>query len=152
MPPILTPAGPGLGAPWLRLAERIRAEITVTEIDGIWVFRVLRRDGRDFGTAVVSRVDGNRRRIYTAQFVHTVKGKTRGRFDTEIALAGTGPLEALEELLGLVPKRSADEEPPVPVAVEAWFPPLSEEAEASDAGAGPDPDVDADEEGQPDAG
>jgi hypothetical protein len=150
MPPILTPAGPGLAAPWLRLAERIRAEIPVVEIDGVWVFRVLRRDGRDFGTAVVSRVDGNRRRIYTAQFVHTVKGKARGQFETQIALAGTGPLEALEELLGLVPKRSADEEPPVPVAVDAWFPPLPDGAEDGEADPGPDPA--ADEEGEPDAG
>ena len=150
MPPILTPAGPGLAAPWLRLAERIRAEFPVVEIDGIWVFRVLRREGRDFGTAVVSRVDGDRRRIYTAQFVHTVKGKTRGQFETQIALAGTGPLEALEELLGLVPKRSADEEPPVPVAVDAWFPPPPDETEDVEAELGSDPAVD--EEGESDAG
>ena len=36
---------------------------------------------------------------------------------------GSGPVEALEQLLALVPKRAEDEEPPVPIAVETWFPP-----------------------------
>jgi hypothetical protein len=36
---------------------------------------------------------------------------------------GSGPLEALEELLALVPKRSEEEEPPAPVEPARWFPP-----------------------------
>lgn len=126
MPALVTPAGPGLGAGWARLAERIRADLPVVEIDGIWVFRVLRRDGRDFGTAILSRVDGDRRRIYTASFVHTVKGKTRGQFEAAIAEVGSGPLEALEDLLGLVPARSSEDEPPMAVPTDTWFPPEPE--------------------------
>lgn len=128
MPPLVTPAGPGIGAGWIRLAHRIAAELPVAELDGIWVFRVLRRDARDWGTAVVSRVDGERRRIYTARFAHTVKGKQRGAFEAEIALVGSGPLEALDELLALVPKRAGDDEPPTRIPVDAWFPPEGGEA------------------------
>ncbi|MBP6443591.1 MAG: hypothetical protein KA267_06175, partial [Gemmatimonadales bacterium] len=37
---------------------------------------------------------------------------------------GSGPLEALHELLALVPVRADDEEPPVPIEVSLWFPPV----------------------------
>ncbi len=127
MPPVVTRTSgpPGLSAGWERLAGAIRAELPVEELDGIWAFRVVRREGRDFGTAILSRIQGDRRRIYTARFVHTVKGKTRGRFGWWLEEVGSGPLEALEELLALVPKRSDEEEPPAPVAVAVWFPPLA---------------------------
>lgn len=129
MPPVVTGAAPGIGAGWTRLAERVRQELPVAEIDGIWVFRVVRREGRDFGTAILSRVRGDRRRIHTATFALTVKGKTRGQFEAAIAEVGSGPLTALEELLALVPKRAGDEEPPTPIPVATWFPP-----EGSDTG------------------
>jgi hypothetical protein len=115
--------GAGIGPAWERLAAVLKDQLPVGELDGIWAFRVVRREGRDFGTAILSRVEGDRRRIYTARFVLAVKGKTRGRFESELEEVGSGPVEALEELLALVPKRSDEEEPPSPVPVEAWFPP-----------------------------
>jgi hypothetical protein len=119
----LNPSGPGEGANWQRLATWLREQMAVNEIDGVWVFRVLRHDTREFGTAVLSRVDGDRRRIYTATYTATIKGKQRGGFESELTEVGSGPLEALQELLALVPVRAEDEEPPVPVAVAQWFPP-----------------------------
>lgn len=116
-------AGPGMGGGWDRLAPALRTALPIAEIDRIWAFRVVRREGQDFGTAVLSRLEGDRRRIYTARFVHTVKGKTRGRFEWFLDEVGSGPLEALDELLALVPKRAEDEEPPEPVEPAAWFPP-----------------------------
>lgn len=122
MPPTLTPTGPGLGDGWTRLVDAIRQSLPTHEFDRLWVFRTIRHQARDFGTAILSRVEGDRRRIYTARFVLTVKGKTRGRFESAITEVGSGPLEALAELLALVPKRSDDEEPPIEIAVETWFP------------------------------
>ena len=123
MPPLtLTPSGPGLGEGWTRLAEAVGQALPVTEIDGVWVFKTIRYNARDFGTAIVSRVDGDRRRIYTASFILTVKGKTRGQFESDLVEVGSGPLEALAELLALVPKRSEDEEPPMALPAERWFP------------------------------
>ena len=118
MPEFMTMA-PG----WARLAEALRTALPVPEIDRIWAFRVVRRVGQDFGTAILSRVDGERRRVYTARFVLTVKGKQRGRFEWFLEEVGSGPLEALDELLALVPKRSDEEEPPAPVDPSLWFPP-----------------------------
>ncbi len=122
MPPILTTTGPGIGEGWSRLVALVSQRLPVAHIDGVWVFRTIRHQTRDFGTAVLSRVEGDRRRIYTASFILTVKGKTRGQFESTISEVGSGPLEALAELLALVPKRAEDEEPPIQIAVEQWFP------------------------------
>lgn len=121
MPPILT-TGPGMGDGWTRLADAIRDALPGAEIDRVWVFRTIRHQTRDFGTAILSRVDGDRRRIYTARYILTVKGKARGQFKWELEERGSGPLGALEELLALVPRRAEDEEPPIEIEVEAWFP------------------------------
>ena len=122
------PSGPGTGPGWTRLAAELRAAVPAAEIDRIWAFRVVRREGRDFGTAILSRVDGDRRRIYTARFTLAVKGKKRGAFAWGLDDVGSGPLTALDELLALVPKRSDEEEPPSPVEPGAWFPPEDDAA------------------------
>lgn len=119
----LTPRGPGEGPHWERLAVWLHDQLPVAEVDGVWVFRVLRRDLNEYGTAVLSRVEGDRRRIYTASYVATIKGKKRGAFEATIEEVGSGPLEALRELLALVPVRADDEDPPVAVDVDLWFPP-----------------------------
>lgn len=121
----MTPGGPGEGPQWQRLAAWLRDALPVEEIDGIWVFRTLRRDQREFGTAVLSRIDGDRRRIYTARYVARIKGKQRGGFDAQLEEVGSGPLEALHELLQLVPVRADDGEPPQPVEVSTWFPAMA---------------------------
>lgn len=123
---MIAATGPGIGPGWEKLALALREALPTAEVDRIWAFLVVRRDGQDFGTAILSRVDGVRRRIYTARFVLTVKGKKRGQFTWNLDEVGSGPLEALDELLALVPRRSDEEEPPAPVEVAAWFPPEGE--------------------------
>ena len=112
------------GSGWGRLAEYVAGTLPVNEIAGVWQFRTLKRDGRELGTALLARVDGDgqeRRRIYTARFVHVLKGKERGRFEAWLEEVGSGPVEALGDLLAGVRKRLEDEDPrPVPVA--DWFP------------------------------
>ena len=120
---IITGNDPGTGPGWERLAGALRDALPTAELDRVWAFRVVRREGQDFGTAILSRIEGDRRRIYTARFVLTVKGKKRGAFEWFLVEVGSGPLEALDELLALVPKRSDDEEPPVEITPAAWFPP-----------------------------
>ncbi len=116
--------GPGQGPRWEQLATWLRDALPVEEVDGIWVFRTLRRDQREFGTAVLSRIDGDRRRIYTARYIATIKGKQRGGFEAHLEEVGSGPIEALHELLQTVPVRADDEEPPLSVDAALWFPVL----------------------------
>ncbi len=91
----------------------------------MWVFTPLRHEGREWGTAVLSRVDGDRRRIYTARYVLAVRGKERGKFESSVQEVGSGPAEALAQLLQDAQKRIDDEHPPLPVSPDAWFAPDS---------------------------
>lgn len=112
------------GSGWGRLAEYVAAAIPVPEIDAIWQFRTLKREGREWGTALLSRVDGERqerRRIYTARFMHVLKGKERGKFEAYLEEVGQGPLDTLDDLLAGVRKRIEDEDPR-PVPVQLWYP------------------------------
>lgn len=122
-------AGPGQGERWERLAAWLVDQVPVEEIDGIWVFRVVRREQREYATAILSLVRGDRRRILTASYTATIKGRERGAFVAEWTEVGSGPVEALHELLALVPIRADDEDPPAPVPVTQWFPPLPEGTE-----------------------
>lgn len=122
--------GPGSGPGWLRLAEALRQTVSAEEVDGIWVFRTMRTGPREYGTAILSLVAGDRRRIVTARYALTIKGRERGGFEWGMTEVGSGPLEALDELLALVPVRGVDDEPPVPVAPERWFPPAPASAPA----------------------
>jgi hypothetical protein len=65
-------------------------------------------------------MEGDRRRIYTARFALTQKGKERGRFEATVAEIGSGPLDAVAELIAGVRRRMDDE---VPEAVDPvrWF-------------------------------
>ncbi len=113
---------PGVGPGWARLAEAVAQRLPAAEIDAVWAFPNLRRDGREWGTAVVSRVEGDRRRIYTAKYQLVLKGKERGRFEAAVEEVGSGSVATLAELLREVHKRTDDEHPPVPVALADWFP------------------------------
>lgn len=124
LPELNTAAGEG--ERWELLAEWLRAQVDPSEIDGIWVFRVVRHEQKEFGTAVLSLVTGERRRILTARYTATIKGRERGGFEAALDEVGSGPVEALHELLAMVPIRADDEDPPASVEVERWFPPLAE--------------------------
>lgn len=113
---------PGVGPGWTRLAEAVAQHLPAAEIDAVWALPNLRRDGREWGTAVVSRVEGDRRRIYTATYQLVLKGKERGRFEAAVEEVGSGSIDTLAELLREVHKRTDDEHPPVPVALADWFP------------------------------
>jgi hypothetical protein len=110
-----------VGTGWDRLAQAVAQVLPADEVDGVWIFAPVRRDAREWGTAVLSRVDGERRRIYTAGYVLAIKGKERGKFESTILEVGTGPLEALARVLREAQARLDDEHPPIPVAPESWF-------------------------------
>ena len=110
------------GSGWDRLAQAVAEILPPAEVDAIWVFTPLRRDAKEWGTAVISRVDGERRRIYTARYGLAVKGKDRGKFEASVLEVGTGPLEALERLLQEAQRRIDDEHPPLSISPEIWFP------------------------------
>jgi hypothetical protein len=106
---------------WERLAQAVADVLPPAEVDGVWVFSPVRREDKEWGTAVVSRVDGERRRIYTAGYVLALKGKERGKFEPTIIEVGSGPMEALARLLQDAQRRIDDEHPPFSVSPDVWF-------------------------------
>jgi hypothetical protein len=106
---------------WERLAQAASEVVPPAEVDGVWIFAPVRREDREWGTAVLSRVDGERRRIYTARYVLTIKGKQRGKFESTIQEVGSGPMDALARVLQEAQRRIDDEHPPSAVAPESWF-------------------------------
>ena len=128
MPWLRTEVTPGTGAGWEKLAEALRPVLPPHTVDGVWVFRTMRAGQREFGTAIISQVEGDRRRISTARYALQIKGRQRGTFEWGLDEVGSGPVGALEELLALVPARGVEDEPPIPVEVALWFPPVPEPA------------------------
>jgi hypothetical protein len=106
---------------WDRLAQVVAGMMPVDEVDAVWVFSPLRRDAKEWGTAVISRVEGERRRIYTARYGLAIKGKDRGKFESSVQEVGSGPLEALSRLVQEAHRRIDDEQPPVSVPPNTWF-------------------------------
>src|SRR6202008_492715 len=45
---------PGQGAGWAKLAAAVETQVPPAEIDTIYVFRPIKREGREWGTAVVT--------------------------------------------------------------------------------------------------
>lgn len=121
-------SGAALDDGWTRLAAAVAAELPAAELDGVWIFPPIHRRRREWGTAIVSRVNGDRRRIYTARYVLVVRGKERGQFEAAIEEVGTGPLHALSTLLAEVQRRTDDEFPPTSIPTEAWFPGVADAA------------------------
>jgi hypothetical protein len=120
----VTARGPhtaGSGSGWERLAQAVSEQVPPEEIDAVWVFAPVRRESREWGTAVLSRLDGERRRIYTARYVLAVKGKERGKFECSIQEVGVGPVDALARVLQEAQRRVDDEHPPFSVPPESWF-------------------------------
>ena len=110
-----------MGSGWNRLAQVVAENMPVDEVDAVWVFSPLRRDTKEWGTAVISRIDGERRRIYTARYGLAVKGKERGKFEASVQEVGTGPLEALSRLVEEAHRRIDDEQPPISISPASWF-------------------------------
>ena len=122
----LTIKAPGTGPGWRRLAVVVAESLALDGLDGLWVFRPLRLDKKEWGTAILALREDDRYRIVTAQYAHTIKGRDRGAYATEIREIGSGPVEALDALVAAVPKRT-DEDPPVRIPVASWYPPEEED-------------------------
>lgn len=127
MYPELTLNKPGVGPGWKRLALTVAEQMALDTLDGIWVFRPLRIERKEWGTAILALTEDGHYRILTAQYQHTIKGRERGAFSVVIKEVGRGPIETLDALVAAVPKRT-DEDPPVRIPVTSWY----SEEDASD--------------------
>jgi hypothetical protein len=120
--PLITPS-PGQGAGWAKLAAAVEAQVPPAEIETIYVFRPIKRQGREWGTAVITRrseVD-RRLRVYTAKYMLIVRGKDRGQIKIEVVEVALSPADVLAQVMQATVDRGGDTEPPVELGPAVWY-------------------------------
>lgn len=114
--------GDGIGLGWTRTAEALATHVSPDEIKKIWVFPKLRREEREWGTAVAARiVDDGRFHIFTARYMLVVRGKEKGQGRVEVSDIGTSSPDVVEEVLLGVQGRTSETEPATEISPELWY-------------------------------
>jgi hypothetical protein len=113
----------GQGPGWAQLATAVAAHVPPAEIETIYLFRPLKREGREWGTAVVTRRSegGSRLRVYTARYMLIVRGKERGRWKGDVVEVALTPQEVVAQVMQAAGDRTGDPEPPMIVERSAWY-------------------------------
>jgi hypothetical protein len=118
----LPQATPGLGKGWTRVAEEVAKTIPPDEIKRIWVFPPLRRDGREWGTAVVARgIPEDRVVVLTARYMLLTRGKKKGQGKVSVEEVGESPTPVVDEVVRGVQERAGEADPPVEIDPLMWF-------------------------------
>jgi hypothetical protein len=100
----------------------VAARVPPGEIASLHVFRPFKRDGREWGTAVVTRrAPDGRLRVYTAKYMLVVRGKERGTARLEVNEVGLSPAEVLERVMHATAERSGEATPPDEVSPAVWY-------------------------------
>ena len=115
-------ATPGVGPGWTRVVQSLAGAVPATAIDRVWLFPPIRREEREWGTAVVACHTGDdRRRLYTASYLLVVRGRERGQGRVTVEEVGDSPPAVVHEVIAGVQERTGDPHPPVEVPPERWF-------------------------------
>ena len=93
-----------------RLLEAVAAEMPPAEVEAVWAFPPVRREGREHGVAVVSRLlPDERRRVYRGRYAVGLGGAERGKVVlVELESAAEGPADLVPAVVDGV-RRRADE-------------------------------------------
>jgi hypothetical protein len=120
----LAPPAPGRGPGWEKLAAAVAQQIPPAEIETIYVFRPIKRQGREWGTAVVTRKGATgdaRLRVYTAKYMLVVRGKDRGQTKLEVVEVALSPAEVLARVMQATVDRGGETEPPAEFGPAVWY-------------------------------
>jgi len=116
------PLTPGQGPGWAKLATAVEAQVPPGEIETIYVFRPIKREGKERGTAVVTRkAAAGRLRVYTAKYMLVVRGKERGLSKVAVEEVALTTAEVLAQVMQATVDRGGDTEPPVELGPAVWY-------------------------------
>jgi hypothetical protein len=102
----------------------VATTVPPAEIETIFLFRPIRREGREWGTAVVTRrapEGGARLRVYTARYMLVIRGKERGDGRVAVDEVALTPAEVVEQVMRETADRTGDAAPPVAVGPAVWY-------------------------------
>jgi len=106
-PPRADPAVYGEGL--ARVLDAVAERMPKDEVETLWSFPGVRRDGREYGVAVVMRRGaGDRHVVYRARYVIQEKGQERGKISVELTETADAPADLLRRVIDGVRDR-ADE-------------------------------------------
>ncbi len=92
-----------------RLLEVLAQRMPKEEVEAVYAFPPVRREGQEHGVAVVSRMaGGDRRLVYRARYVVALKGPERGKVTIAVEETAEAPAASLRDVLEGV-RRRADE-------------------------------------------
>ncbi|MDH5643823.1 MAG: hypothetical protein OEY63_06445 [Gemmatimonadota bacterium] len=118
----ITSPTPGVGLGWARVASEVAKEILPSSILRIWIFSPIRKEGREWGTAVLTQAaDENRYRVFTGRYVLETRGRRKGQYKAEVREVGLGPMEVVGDVIRGVQDRAGDGEPPVEIEPKIWY-------------------------------
>ncbi len=121
-PPLGAAARPGQGPGWAKLAAAVALRVPPVEIETIYLFDPIKREGREWGTAVVTRRHPEGRLlVYTARYMLVVRGKERGQSRIEIAEVALSPAEVVAEVMQGTAERTGEAEPPLAYGAAVWY-------------------------------
>lgn len=104
-----------------RLLALLDERMPRAEVEAVYAFPPVRREGREHGVAVVSRVlAGDRRLVYRARYVVALKGPDRGRITVGVEETAEAPAALLPEVLEGVRRRADEAGDAEPVDLTAW--------------------------------
>lgn len=113
---------PGLGLGWARVATAVAEAMPPAEIARIWLFAPVRREDREWGTAVIARQGEQERvRVYTASYQLTIRGRERGQGKVTLLEVAESPAAVVDQVIRGVQERAGEADPPVEVAPGVWF-------------------------------
>lgn len=104
-----------------RLLEVLAERMPRAEVEAVYAFPPVRREGQEHGVAVVSRVaGGDRRVVYRARYVVALKGPERGKVTVAIEETAEAPAALLPEVLEGVRRRADEAGDAERVDLTAW--------------------------------
>lgn len=117
-------ARPGQGAGWAKLSAAVAGRIPAAEIDTVYLFRPMKREGREWGTAVVTRrppEGGGRLLVYTARYMIVIRGKEKGQARVEVDEVALSPAEVIAQVMQRTAERTGEADPPVAYGPAVWY-------------------------------
>jgi hypothetical protein len=104
-----------------RLLDLVAERMPREEVAAVWAFPGVRREGREYGVAVIERrLEGERRLVYRGRYTHQLKGQDRGKVTVELEETAEALPATLQKVLEGVRQRADEAGDAAPVDLVPW--------------------------------